>query len=236
MYIAIVEDDEAFAGMLEQKILSEPEWETAEIDRYRDPCVFQDALAEGRRYDFCFLDMMMPEMDGLQLAAWVRKSGLRMPVVFITSFPEYAIDGYQVQAFDYLIKSQLDRKWSGMADRLKKHLAREKAEIYTVALGSKVERIPADRIRYVYKQDKNAIFYTDEGELSVRKTMRDVMEELRPFGCFLQVRKGAIVNVEKIRKATAKEILMEGGERITIGRLYVEDVRNRLHAWLERMK
>lgn len=73
MYIAIVEDDETFAWMLEQKILSEPGWETAEVDRYREPYGFCRAAEEGCRYDFCFLDMKMPEMDGLQLAAWIRE-------------------------------------------------------------------------------------------------------------------------------------------------------------------
>nr|WP_296457536.1 LytTR family DNA-binding domain-containing protein [uncultured Acetatifactor sp.] len=236
MYIAIVEDDETFAWMLEQKILSEPGWETAEVDRYREPYGFCRAAEEGCRYDFCFLDMKMPEMDGLQLAAWIREKGMRMPVIFVTSFAEYAMEGYQVQAFDYLLKSQLDRKWSGMAARLKEHLAGERENVYTILLRNKMERIPIGRIRYVYMQGKYAVFYTEDGEFSVRKTMGEIMDELRPFGCFVRVRKGAVVNMGKIRRATAKEILLEGGESIMIGRMYTEDVRNGLHAWLEKVK
>lgn len=236
MYIAIVEDDETFARMLEQKILSEPEWETARIDRYREPCGFRRAAAEGCRYDVCFLDMNLPEADGLQLAAQIREAGLRMPLVFVTSFPEYAMDGYQVQAFDYLLKSRLDEKWSGMAARLKERLAGEKKKVYTITLQNKVERIPIDRIRYVYMEGKYAVFYTEDGEFPVRKTMAEVMGELGPFGCFLRVRKGAVVNMEKIRRATAKEILLEGGDSIAIGRTYTEDVRNGLHAWLEELR
>lgn len=230
--MAVVEDNEEFAGLLRRRILSETDWETAVlVSVYLSPEEFLREIAAGTQVDVAFLDVEMPGMNGMELAAGIRSRDKDMLLVFVSSFFRYAMEGYQVYAFDYLLKSQMDRRWDKLADRLRKALAAGREKLYTIQTMNRTERIPVDDILYIYKEEKYALIAVGAERIAVRKTMREIAEELRDHRQFVQVKKGILVNMEKVQKATARELLMQNGESIVIGRMYVDEVRERMHAY-----
>lgn len=236
MRIVIVEDNREFADILKRKIDVDTGLGVGNVvDIYTEPKNFINMLKAGKRYELCFSDILMPEMDGLELAEQIRKIDDRMLFVFLTSYTEYAIDGYRVYAFDYLLKSHMDAKWDGLVKRIKEALDKQKKETYLIKMVNRVERVPCNSILYIYKQEKNVIFVLKDREIAVRKSIQDVWDELKDYRQFIQVKRGIIINIEKIRKATAKEIVMENGEEITIGRMYVEQVRKQIHNQVENI-
>lgn len=67
-------------------------------------------MKEGRQSDLYFLDIEMPEMNGFELAKFMRKEAPSSMLVFLTSHLEYAVEGYEVQAFGYIPKNLLSEK------------------------------------------------------------------------------------------------------------------------------
>ncbi len=233
--MAVVEDNEEFAGLLRRRILSETDWGTAvSVSVYLSPEEFLREAAAGTQVDVAFLDVEMPGMNGMELAAGIRSRDKGMLLVFVSSFSRYAVEGYQVYAFDYLLKSQMDCRWDKLAGRLRKALAEGREKLYTIQTMNRTERIPVDEILYIYKEEKYALIAVGAERIAVRKTMREIAEELGDHRQFVQVKKGILVNMEKVQKATARELVMQNGESIVIGRMYVDEVRERMHAYFGR--
>lgn len=230
--MAVIEDNEEFAGMLKRRIALETDWGVpVSVSVYLSPAEFLKDIAGGASVDVAFLDVEMPGMNGMELAAEIRTRNREMLLVFVSSFSQYAVEGYQVYAFDYLLKSQMDRRWDKLAGRLKKALGESREKLYTVQTLNRTERIPINDILYIYKEEKYALIAVGRERIAVRKTMREVAEELKGHKQFVQVKKGILVNMEKIQKATARELVMKDGECIAIGRMYVDAVREGMHAY-----
>jgi two-component system LytT family response regulator len=82
----------------------------------------EDVLAYircGKRPDLCFLDILMPGMDGILLAAQMRKEGYSGHIVFLTAANDYAAQSYQVEAFSYLLKPPKEKEVAAILQKLK---------------------------------------------------------------------------------------------------------------------
>lgn len=237
--IAVVEDDIGFAEVLREKLYGENGFgEKTEVERYHDPAEFLGHLQKGGSYDLCIMDVEMPGMDGITLAKRVRAYDWGMLLVFLSAHPEYAPDGYQVYAFDYLLKSNWEERWDMAVTRIAKELRENRRKVYRFRAQNRVECIPVHRLLYVYKQDKMVVFVTDDGmpSVRVRRTMQEVAGELSAYPEMLQVKKGYIVNMEKIRSALTNELVLVNGERIPVGRMYVERARKKICRFVEENK
>lgn len=225
--IAIVEDKKEYAAMLQKRIMETDLKDKTVVDIYLNPIVFLDKVKAGKRYQLCFSDVMMPEMDGMKLAEEVREVDGRMLLVFLSSYVEYAPDGYRVQAFDYLLKGREDEKWDDLIKRIRRRLEDDRVKVYRIIAQNKIEMVPLNSIIYIYKEGKycNFVLEYERERITVRKTMKEVGEELDAHQNFIQIKRGYIINIEKIRKYTAEEIIMENGDSLVIGRMHVVRVR-----------
>ncbi len=178
----------------------------------------------------------MPEIDGLSLAKQLQEINPSIMVVFVSSFLEYALDGYQVFAFDFLLKSCIDKKWDSFVKRVKRTRKdtrnRDKKRIYIVQIGKRIEQIPVDEILYICKQEKNAVIHMVKRVLIARKTMQDIKAELREYPQFVLVKRGILINLNHLQKMTAREVVMQDGSQITIGRQYINLLRSQIHEYL----
>ena len=109
----IVADDEPLAKLLIEKYIKQtPGLELA--GSYTSAIEANDAIAR-REAEVAFIDIHMPGMSGLQLARTAEKAGVR--VVFTTAYPDYALDGFRLNALDYLLKPVSYREFSEAANR-----------------------------------------------------------------------------------------------------------------------
>lgn len=229
--IAIIDDDRDTAAMIQKKA-AEQDWGCiVETEVFCNPHHFLDMLEDGKRYDLCFSDVIMPGMNGIRLAEEIRKRDPALILVFISSYPQYAIQGYRVVAYDYILKDQFERKWKDLADRLKKDMKKTDEEIYLIETPNRFEKIRLNEILYIYKDVRNAIFVLEDRTVSVRRSLRQIQEELAGSQQFVLVERGYIANLEKIRNVIQKEIEMDNGDRIPIGRLRVQTVRDKIHEY-----
>lgn len=234
--IAVIEDSKEYADLLKKKILETDFKDDTEIDLYLDPMKFLDVLGRGEKYQICFSDIEMPGMDGVKLAEKIREKDSKMILIFVSSYLEYATEGYQVKAFDYLLKGNADVKWDALIERVIRQLEDDREKVYKITLQNSVEVIPVDCIIYIYKEGKYCNFVVDGmDKTAVRKTIREVGEELQIYRNFIQVKRGYIINIEKIRKYTSEKVIMENGDELVIGRMHVAKVKDLVMKYMEKL-
>ena len=234
--IAVIEDSKEYANLLKKKIMETDFKDDTEVDLYLDSTKFLDALGKGEKYQLCFSDIKMSGMDGVKLAEEIRENGSRMILVFISSYLEYATEGYHVKAFDYLLKGSVEAKWDALIERVIRQLEDEREKVYKITLQNSVEVIPVDCIIYIYKAGKYCNFVVDGmDKTAVRKTIKEVGEELQIYRNFIRVKRGYIINIEKIRKYTSEKVIMRNGDKLAIARMYVAKVKDLVMKYMEKL-
>lgn len=235
--IAVVEDSREYAEGLRERIQKTDFHEETSIDLFGNAETFLKKLKTGERYHLCFSDVRMPGMDGVVLAEEVREIDCRMLLVFLSSWLEYATEGYRVQAFDYLLKSRLDDKWELLTGRILKRLREDREKVYRIKMQDTVKVIPLDQIIYIYKEQKYCNFVLEgmRETVTVRKTISEVESELASYNNFLTIKRGIIINMDKIRRYSTREIVLENGEKITVGRVYISRVRECVIRYMEEI-
>lgn len=232
--IAIVEDNEIFASRLQDKLKLETDWEdSVSITVFLNPRDLLKRLTEGERFDVCFSDVEMPGMNGIEMAERIREIDKGMLLVFLSSFPKYAIEGYRVYALDYILKECLDEKWDSMIERIREASKEIRQKSYYVRTKNRIERIPVKDIYYITKENKNAVFRLQDRSVEERKAMNAIADELAEYPQFILVKRGILVNIEKIQRSTAKELVMNNGDKITIGRGRIDAVREKIYQYVE---
>jgi DNA-binding LytR/AlgR family response regulator len=179
------------------------------------------ALIRQHRPDIAFLDIKMPGLTGIEVAE--KTSGISR-IVFISAYDQYAIEAFENEAIDYILKPVTPERLEKTISRLQRQITRapELPDAFTRAMerallalkthpsaeylqwikvqqGDGVRLIPVDEVRYFKAEDKYTLVVTEEGESLIRKPIKTLSEELDP-DLFWRVHRGTIVNVHHISK------------------------------------
>lgn len=177
--------------------------------------------------DAVFLDIEMAGMDGLETAARLRKQGAKMPIIFLTSHTELAMDGYEVAAFRFcgkpIRKEKLEKTLYDLNELLfkkKKVMIRYEGEDIVLAL---------DEMIYVEAMNNSIRIVMTDREYVIRRKLSDFGRELEAQTCdFVKIHKSYIVNLAHTKKLHGKEVLMTGDISLPISRSVVNSFKERL--------
>ena len=206
MLHALIVDDEAPARS-ELRFLLE---ETGRVESIVEAANAREAVQhlvhikenDDDRCDVLFLDISMPKTSGMQLAEALHKLKNPPAVVFVTAYSEYALEAFEVDAVDYLMKPV-------ETDRLARALDKVEARVKPTSTShSSVERIPGekggrkvlvpvDQIRYIEAKDDYSCIYTDSDRFLSTISLAKLEQKLSPHG-FFRVHRGYIVNLDHV--------------------------------------
>ena len=206
----IVEDDdkdaETLSGMLE-RYASERGTQFA-VTRYRDAISF----IEGYKplYDVVFMDIELPDYDGMRAAKRLRELDPVVMLVFVTNMAQFAVAGYEVDAFDFVVKPLSYGNLSLKLDRAVSRMGTEtrKVSIYFPE-GTRIVSV-AD-IKYVEVMDHRVIWHTTDGDLSLCGSLKKIEEEL-PGTDFVRINHCYIVNLKYVTAVNAASLVCAGDE------------------------
>lgn len=179
--------------------------------------------------DVAFLDIRMPGLTGLEVAAAGIEASPRTAVVFVTAYNQYAIEAFDRGAVDYLLKPLVPERLAATVQRLKSRLASDgeapnalaavleelRAKIpapaasssfawITASIGKETRLILVEDVSYFKAEDKYTIVATADGEALIRKSIRELLDSLDP-SIFKQVHRSTIVNLRAIAGVTRDE-------------------------------
>jgi DNA-binding LytR/AlgR family response regulator len=247
---AIIADDEPnLARDLGERLQSL--WPELEIPLIASNGLEALRAVEDEAPDIAFLDIRMPGLTGLELA---RRIDPRTRVVFATAYDQYAVEAFEREAIDYLLKPVSDERLAKCVQRLKRALEEaaqppamaEVLERIARALpgagsppklrwvralkGDVVQQIPVDEVLYFQAADKYTCVMTRSGEYLIRTPLAELAAQL-DAEVFWQVHRGTIVNMNEVA-ATRRDLagrvyvrLRHGDAELAVSRAYAQRFR-----------
>lgn len=208
--ISIVEDDASYADLLKHYLdqYQQENGQQFQIAHYRDGLDFLEHYSIGT--DIVFMDIRMAAMDGMEAARALRKLDSLAVLIFITSLTQYAIQGYEVNALDYIVKPV---RYSHFARKLERALRNLPVREHWCAIPTKAGliRLAYDRIYYAESRNHQIFFHTAEGVFQTRSSLSAVEQELRGFG-FSRPNNSFLVNLNHVQTIRANQVVVHGRE------------------------
>ena len=188
------------------------------------------AAFETRPYDLVFLDIEMPEMDGITLAKKLRVCSEKVFIVFLTGHVEYALEGYEVNALRYLTKPVQDDKLREVLRYVSDKMV-EKKQIL-IKVDGEEHLIDVSDILYFEAQNQYIMIYTTDADYLVRYNLSDYENELKADG-FFRTHRGYLVSLGKVKKIGKNEVIMEGNVTVPVSRSMMPKLKDALYAYVE---
>ncbi len=216
MEIAIVDDVEQDRLHMEQLVLNWSQLQNEEIQLtlFDSGENFLENLKPGQ-FSIVFLDLFMGGINGMDTARMMRRRGYTCQIVFVTSSDEYAIQGYEVDAANYLLKPveapALDQAFQHCLSRLGKDRA-----VITVTSNRSTISIPLKQIVWIEAQRNALLFHTDSGLIKSYMTVENLSKMLEGYAQFLHCCKGILVNMDRIATVGEDDFVMDNDEHVQI--------------------
>lgn len=215
---AVIADDEVLLARHLQARLATL-WPQLEIVGVAANGIEAREMIESLRPDIAFLDIRMPGLTGLEVVQALPAAARRAcRVVFVTAYDEFAVQAFEREAVDYLLKPVADERLLATIERLRRPLAAgpaddllqrlqallPKAAEYLrwvrASVGNEVRLVALDEICYFQATDKYTAVFTPGAELLIRTPIKELVAQLDPAQ-FWQVHRGTLVNLRQIVSA-----------------------------------
>lgn len=217
MHVAICDDDRTQTDYLRSLVV---QWahERGSLPRVK---VFESAesflfeYGEDKSYDVLLLDIQMKAMDGVELAKRIRKDNEYMQIIFITGFPEFIAEGYDVSALHCLIKPVCAEKLFPVLDKACKNLKTADKSLFVVVNGE-TARIPFSEIRFIEANAHYVLIRTIKDMHMTKTSLSGILEALdhRFFRC----QRSFAVNFEHVRKITRASVILDNNTEVPLSR------------------
>lgn len=214
--IAVVDDENIYIEQITQYIQQYADEKNRSIltETFRDG---SDLLKSySSQYDIILLDIEMEEMSGMDTAREIRKINQDVVLVFITNMAQYAINGYEVGALDYVLKPLNYYTFSVRLERAIARVKKRQTEEILLNLPDGIKRLKADTVYYIEVQNRMLHYHTGEGVFTVRGTLQGAEDMLRESH-FVRCNHWYLVNLQHVSEIR-KNIVIVAGDELEISR------------------
>lgn len=226
----IVEDDDKAAAELE-----------AYIDRYAASCGekirtvrYGDAESFLVGYktgvDIVFMDIELPDMDGMAAAAKLRERDSLVTIVFVTNMAQFAVKGYSVGAFDFLVKPVTYYGFATMMNRAAAVIHSNKVPEMTVRSSDGLRRVELANVQYIEVLGHKLIYHTDGGDIDGWGSLNDMEQRLAPYH-FVRGSNCYLINLRHVT-AIDGSIATVSGHELALSRTRRRDFIRALNEYL----
>ncbi len=191
------------------------------IDTYNRAKDLEKALDSQRKYQIYILDMLMPQMSGIEIGQRIRSQDRQASIICLTSSKDFAYQAFGIYAQRYLLKPADQEALFEAMDFAVGH-AREKSRVFHVNTADGIQGVLLHDIEYVENSERMLhIFLADGREVIsrfLRKSFESSLAELLENGSFLQVHKSFLVNLSCVGLYEASQMTMRSGMQIPISK------------------
>lgn len=218
--IGIVEDETVYADMLAGLIKNCCPEEKAETSCFKSGEELLESAWQNEEYAVFFIDIELPGRNGMETARLLRENGYQEMIVFTTNYEQFVYEGYEVEAFRYLLKPVKQSDVAVCMERVKQNMQKR-------ALGFSYNRkryqIAYKEIVYISSYGHYLTVHTLDQSYEWKYLLKDLQGTLPEQ--FVRCHRSFIVNMDYVRKLDGKRILLKSGEEIDVAGGYLEEVR-----------
>ncbi|MFD2587965.1 LytR/AlgR family response regulator transcription factor [Croceitalea marina] len=180
------------------------------------------AIIEKEEPDLVFLDIQMPTITGIQLSKIVKD---KVKIIFTTAYPQFAIESYELNATDYLLKPfEFERFYTAVL-KIKPFKNKQKTTntndfIFIKTDGkNNFKRVQINEVLYIESLKNYVCIHQKDSQIITYNTLKHFETEL-PESLFIKIHKSYIINIESILKTDSLSVLMVNGKDLPIGDTY----------------
>lgn len=204
------------------------------VASYDSPLKAAEQISRGEA-QLLFLDIQMPKITGLDFLKSLQHPP---PVIFTTAFPQYALDGFELNALDYLVKPISFERFLKAALRAKEYYevrqlnlsdssgSDKESDYFFIKTDNKLFKIFYDQVLFVEALQNYVVVHTTDKKYMTYLTFKSV-EEYLPSSRFIKVHKSFIISASKIESIEGNELRI-GTHHIPVSRILKEEVMNQL--------
>jgi two-component system LytT family response regulator len=229
MKCVIIDDESEAINVLKRYVDRVPYLEL--LNTFQNPLLALSFLHQTK-VDLIFLDINMPDMSGILLLKHIEAMPL---VIFTTAYSDYAVESYEVNAVDYLLKPiaferfiKATSKAYRQASKIPEPPGNSMRDVDFVLLksGTQVHKVKISEILYIEKQDNYLCFHTNEKKILVRKNMADIFEIL-PENWFVRTHKSFIISLLHVKTIEQYEVTVSQF-KIPVSEMYKDELWKKL--------
>ena len=188
--------------------------------------------AEDKNFDILLLDIEMGNMNGVELAKTVRRSNDGVQIVFISGFPDFIAEGYDVSALHYLMKPVDGKKLAEVLDRAAATIKKQPQTVL-LPVGRETVRIKAEEVVFAESQAHYMIVHTSAEAYKCRMTISE-MQALLGEG-FARCHRSFLVGLRHVCRITKTDVCMDVGISLPLGRGMYDELNLALVVYLRGM-
>lgn len=217
---AIVEDDEESLSLLltDLKKYQEEHQVVFHVDHFKDGERFLEQYKK-ESYSLVFMDIELGErhLNGMEVARKLRKLDDQVILVFVTNMKQFVVEGYEVNAFNYILKPVKYYSLALSLDKIVNSLSYTLNSGIVIKSQGSIVKINPKSIYYVDIQKHDIVFHTVNGDIPSYGSLKNIEEELLPYN-FFKVNTFALVNLRYVKKLDGFDITLSNGDVIFLSR------------------
>lgn len=208
-HIAVVEDDKMYAAQLREylKRYGTEKKQKISVTMFSDG---EDIVTDySADFDIILMDIEMKFLDGMSAAERIREKDSEVIIIFITNMPQYAIQGYRVDALDYVLKPLSYFAFSQRIDRAVGRIRKRDTRFVVIPLKGGRRKIDIALLCYVEVRDHDLIYHTVDGNFGTKGTMKDAEDALKDER-FFRCNRCYLVNLDYVENFQGSDVTVNG--------------------------
>ncbi len=238
--IAICDDEENHlyqtAALLEAYLRSAPSLK-GQIETFQSGSALLARAEDAGGFDLYVLDILMPELSGIDTGRRLRALGEGGEIVYLTSSNDFAADSYDVRAFFYLLKPVEEEKFFQVLDGAVEKLNRRRSSAVVVTTADGPRRILLEHIRYVERVGRRMRYYCTDGIVdsqTIRVPFRQAAASLLADWRFCQCGASFVLNFQHVTGVNGQVALLDNGQTVALPRTAAVEFKKAWgNYWLE---
>lgn len=216
MKCAIVDDEKRATDLFcsYMKRFEEENQMSITVVAYNSPNTFLENYSND--FELVLMDVEMPGLDGFQTAREIRRMDRQVVLMFITNMAQYAINGYEVEAIDYVIKPVVYQDFALKIKKAIRYVARNHDEKLVLNTQAGIKYLNLSDIYYIEVMKHYLVYHTVDGDYTVRGVMKDMEEKLCQWS-FVRCHHCYLVNMKYVESINGN-VLKVAGEQLTVSR------------------
>lgn len=226
LHIAVVDDEQEQRSLLEEllhRFLREND-QSFEISQFGDAGAF--LRQDPGIFDIVLLDIQMPGLDGMSVARQLREKNRHLVLIFITNMAQFAIEGYAVDAMDFILKPVSYYRLAASLTKARSRLLTEQGVPLLLHTKDGTYRLDSARVHYIEMLNHHTIFHTTDGIFDTTGSLKKLEEQLTGQS-FARCNNSYLVNLRYVRGVEGSDVVV-GDDRLLIS-------RTRRKAFLQRL-
>lgn len=168
-------------------------------------------------YDIVFLDVEMPGSDGLEVAREIRAMDQSVGIIFVTNMAQYAVNGYEVNAIDFMVKPVGYYVFTEKLEKAFRFVQSRNQHDILLKTEDGILRLGLEDIYYIEKDRDYLIFHCKEGDYRKIGSIRDLKEKLETLS-FAECMAGCLVNIDHVNWVGKDMIRLRAGHELPLSR------------------